>query len=321
MLEDEYRRACRLNHLAVKTEKTYWRFILRFIKFHNIKHPAEMGTPEIELFLKHLAHDRKLSLSSQELAFNSLLFLYRRVIKKEFKVVKDYRVKRPQTLPTVLSKEEVFLIIDGFDGVFQLITKLLYGCGLRKNEGLRLRVNDIDFSKQLISIRGGKGQKDRFVPLPETLIEPLQQHLKKVERLFSRDVKNKFNGCVLPDSIRNKKPQSAFEFNWQYIFPAKSLITKTSMRYHLHESTYDKALQAVVKETEIKKRIYPHVFRHSFATHLLEAGYDIAYVSELLGHSDIRTTKIYTRITINKQNYKSPLDSFALKIYKIKEAV
>ncbi len=321
MLKDDFIAQCRLNHFSPKTEKAYWNFILQFILFHNKKHPGQLGRNEIEQFLKHLAVEKKLSLSSQNLAFNSLLFLYKKVLKQKFYIRKDYRVKRPKLLPTVLTQSEVKQLIDLFEGAPKLITELLYGCGMRKNEALKLRLNDIDLGNKIIYIKSAKGNKDRIAIIPETLIGKLQQQIIRVENLFKRDLKRNFTGCVLPVRIGNKNPEAARELKWQYLFPAKDLIKKINVRYHMHESTYDKILQSVVKESDIRKRISAHTFRHSFATHLLEAGYNLRLIQELLGHSSITTTMIYTHITQTQiKDFVSPLDKIENKqpnIYRI----
>lgn len=322
MLQDDFKAVCRINHFAKNTEEIYWSFTRQYILFHNKKHPAEMGAPEMEAFIKHLANDKKLSTSSQNLAFNSLVFLYKKVLKKKFKIKKDWRTKTPLHLPTVLSKEETFQLIDLFDGVPKLISEILYGCGLRKTEALKLRINDIDFANGNFIIRAAKGEKDRLVPIPVLIIEKLKTHLAKVEKLYYKDIRHNYNGCVLPDSVQNKNPNAAKELQWQYVFPAKDLIKENRKRYHIHPSTYDKILSSVAKESGIKKRIHAHVFRHSFATHLLEAGYPLNYIQELLGHANISTTMIYTHVTTKtKQTYQSPLDVQVLKIYRLREAI
>ena len=328
MLRDDFIAACRYNHFSDRTIKSYWMFAKDFIFFNGKKHPELMGNAEIVKYLIHLANEKKLSLSTQNLAFNALSFLYKKVLKKHFRIAKDYRVKRPQLLPSVLSQSEVKTIIDLFEGTPKLITELLYGCGMRKNEALKLRLNDIDLGNKIIYIKSAKGNKDRIVPIPETLIAKLQNQILKVENLYRRDLKHNYAGCVLPISVENKNPQAAKELKWQYLFPAKDLArqrwasSSCRKRYHLHESTYDKILHAVVIESGIKKRISAHTFRHSFATHMLEAGYNLRLIQELLGHSSITTTMVYTHVTQTQiKDYHSPLDAIAekreLNIYRI----
>lgn len=323
MLKDDFHSICRLNHFSAETEKTYWSFCKQFILYHQKKHPAELGKEHIEQFIKYLAVERKTSYATQNLAFNALLFLYKKVIKKKFKLTKDYRIAKPQTLPTVLSHDEVINIINLFEGVPKLITELLYGCGMRKNEALGLRVNDVDLENKIIYIRHAKGCKDRIAIIPETLIDNLKNQILKVENLHQKDLRRKFNGAVLPEAIQNKNLECGLELQWQYLFPAKDLIKDSRKRYHIHESTYDKILKSIVKESGINKRISAHTFRHSFATHLLEKGYTLRLIQELLGHKSITTTMVYTHVTQTQiKDYVSPLDWQvkeypALKIYKI----
>ena len=192
MLEDDFRATCKYNHFSIKTENTYWSFSKQFILFHNKRHPAEMAGPEIEQFLKHLASEKKLSLSTQNLAFNSLLFLYKKVLKKKIRISKNYRVKKPLLLPTVLSLQEIKQILDHFEGVPKLITEILYGCGMRKNEALSLRLNDVDLGNKIIYIKSAKGNKDRMAVMPETLVGKLQQQMIRVENLYRKDCAKKY---------------------------------------------------------------------------------------------------------------------------------
>jgi integron integrase len=322
MLKDDFHTACRLNHFAKSTEENYWSFCKQFILFHKKQHPANLGKEQIEQFLKHLAVDRKLSYASQSLAFNALLFLYRKVLHKKFKVSKDFRTAKSILMPTVLSKKEVFVIINMMEGTPKLITQLLYGCGMRKSEALHLRVNDVDLQNKIIYIRNAKGCKDRIAMIPDMLISKLTDQIKLVEKIFERDTRKKFNGAVLSESILHKTPECAFQLQWQYLFPSKDLITQSRKRYHIHASSYDKILQTVVKESGINKKISAHTFRHSFATHLLEQGYNLKLIQELLGHKSITTTMVYTHVTQTQiKGYVSPLDNYEqkqeLKIYKI----
>ena len=274
-----------------------------------------MGQQEIESFLKHLAAERKLSLSTQNIAFNALFFLYKKVLKKKIKIKKTYRNNKPQLLPSVLTKEEVTTIISKFEGTYKLITQLLYGCGMRKNEVLKLRLNDIDIGNKIIYIKNAKGQKDRIAPIPESLIDTLRNHMLSVEKKYQKDIKQKYYGVVLPDSIANKNSNAAFELQWQYLFPAVNLIKDCRKRYHIHESTYDKTLKKIAIESGIQKRIHAHTFRHSFATHLLESGFNLRMIQELLGHKNIVTTMVYTHVTQTQiRNYESPLDTLNNRI-------
>ncbi len=324
MLKDDFIAQCKLNHFSENTIDNYWGWVERFCRFHLPMRPENYTSAEVEKFLKHIATELNLSLSSQNLAFNSLLFLYKKALKKKFHIRKDYRVKRPKLLPTVLTKEETKTIIDLFEGIPKLITELLYGCGMRKSEALKLRLNDIDLGNKLIYIKSAKGDKDRITPIPESLISKLQNQMLRVENLYRKDLKHSFSGCILPASIENKNSGASKELRWQYLFPAKDLIKSCRKRYHIHESTYDKVLHFVVKESGINKKISAHTFRHSFATHLLEAGHNLRLIQELLGHSNIKTTMVYTHVTQKQiKDYCSPLDAIAdnpkptLKVYSI----
>lgn len=311
MFEDDFRKECRYNHLAINTEDNYWNYTKQYIIFHKKRHPENLGRMEIEQFLKYLASGRKLSLATQDLAYSALKFLYRKVLKMKFKIDKNYRVHKPLILPTILTKEEANMIINLFEGQLNLVTKLLYGCGMRKNEALGLRLNDIDVGNKIIHIRQAKGDKDRIAYIPESTICELQNQVVRVENLYRKDIKQRFNGVILPVSIKNKNPQAAFELQWQFLFPAINLIKEIRQRYHVHESTYDKTLKKISLESGINKHIKSHCFRHSFATHLLEDGYPITLIQQLLGHKDIRTTMIYSHVTQKQiKDYKSPLDTF-----------
>ncbi|MFA5773034.1 MAG: integron integrase [Thermoplasmata archaeon] len=310
MLKDDFHAACRVNQLSEKTEESYFGYVKQFIKFNNIRQPEEMNAAKVENFIKYLAVDRKLSLATQELAFNSLVFLFKKVLKKKMKIRKDYRVKRPVLIPDVLTKNEVRTIIDLLSGRPKLITEILYGCGMRKSEVLSLRILNIDLGNGVINIKQSKGKKDRIAVIPKKLIEKLSDQIRRVKNLYEIDIKKNFNGCFLPDSLENKNPEAAKEFKWQYLFPAKDLVKDHRKRWHLHPSTYDKILKSVVNEAGINKRIHAHTFRHSFATHLIEDGYDIALVQQLLGHSDIRTTMVYNHTSQKRiRGYESPYDT------------
>lgn len=314
MLKDDFIETCKINRFSDKTIKTYWGFICGFIKHNNLEHPLKLANKNVEDYIKYLATERKLSYSSQNLAFMAILFLYKKVLKKNIRIKKDWRTKRPQRLPDYLTKEEIIKIIDGFDGQMKLITELLYGCGLRLNEVLSLRYKDVDLDGGNIFVKASKGDKDGILPLPKTIIEKLRSHLIRVERLFERDIKQKFNGCILPDAIQNKVPSSSLELAWQYIFPAKNLIKACKKRYHLHQSTYSKELKRVAKEVGINKRIYPHLARHSYITHLNEAGYPLTYIQQLARHSNIQITHRYIHTTQQTiSGYVSPLDALVKK--------
>ena len=300
-LLDQVREVIRRKHYSRSTEKTYVLWIKRFIFFHQKRHPREMGEREIEAFLSSLAIQRKLSASTQNQAFNALLFLYRQVLHKELEEsIQAVRAKRPQRIPTVLSREEAQRIIAAMEGVNKLVVQVLYGGGLRLMECLRLRVKDIDFELNQIVIHDGKGQKSRRTMLPEAIQEPLQIHLQRVLILHQADLKKGYGRVVLPGALARKYPRAETEWGWQFVFPAKTMYreqeTGKRRRHHLHSSQIQRALKRAVATAGIVKPAHCHTFRHSFATHLLEAGYDIRTVQELLGHKDVSTTMIYTHV-------------------------
>jgi integron integrase len=300
-LLDQVRDLLRLRHYAIRTEQAYLDRIKRFILFHNKRHPREMGVTEIEAFLTYLALQRNVAASTQNQARSALLFLYRHVLHQDLPALdKVVQANRPERLPTVLTREEVQQVIDQVNGTHQLMVKLLYGSGLRLLECLRLRVKDIDFAKRQIMVREGKGDKDRVTMLPATLIHPLQRHLATVKLLHTQDLAKGYGAVYLPYALAVKYPNAPTEWAWQYIFPAdKHSVDPRSgqtRRHHYLESTLQKAVRQAALRTGIPKPISCHTFRHSFATHLLEAGYDIRTVQELLGHADVATTMIYTHV-------------------------
>jgi integron integrase len=313
-LLDQVREIIRRKHYARSTEKTYVLWIKRFILFHQKQHPREMGEREIEAFLTSLAIQRNVSASTQNQAFNALLFLYRHVLHIELEEsIQAVRAKRPQRLPTVLSREEARRVIAAMEGVEKLVVQVLYGGGLRLMECLRLRVKDIDFELNQIVVHDGKGQKSRRTMLPEAIQEPLQTHLQRVRILHQADLKKGYGKVVLPGALTRKYPRAETEWGWQYVFPAKTMYqekeTGKRRRHHLHPSQIQRALKRAVATAGIAKPAHCHTFRHSFATHLLEAGYDIRTVQELLGHKDVSTTMIYTHV-LNRGGLavRSPLD-------------
>lgn len=313
-LFDQLREAIRIKHYAYSTEKTYVHWAKRYILFHNKRHPAEMGAQEIEAFLSHLAQEGNASASTQNQAFNALLFLYRNVLHLELEApLHALRAKRSQHLPTVLSKNEVSQVLSAMQGLHQLMAQLLYGCGLRLMECLRLRVKDIDFEQSQIVVREGKGEKDRVTMLPASLVEPLKAQIAFVTRQHERDLLDGYGSVELPFALARKYPNADKELAWQYIFPSDRLSTDPRSgivrRQHLDPSGLQRAVKAAVKLANIGKPVSPHTFRHCFATHLLEAGYDIRTVQELLGHKDVKTTMIYTHV-LNRgpKAVRSPLD-------------
>jgi integron integrase len=304
----------RLKHYSYKTEKSYINWIKRYIIFHGKRHPREMGGKEIEEFLTHLAVEENVAASTQNQALNAILFLYKEVLKQELDLKVDaVRAKRSKYLPTVLTKEEVLAIINNLSGVYQLVVKLLYGTGLRQTECLQLRVKDLDFAQQQLTIRDTKGMESRVTMLPTSLIEELQLHLQIVKRQHQQDLEKGYGSVYLPFALERKYKNADREWIWQFVFPSDRISqdprSKIIRRHHLHESGLQKALKQAVKTAGVNKRVSCHTFRHSFATHLLQNGYDIRTVQELLGHKDVKTTMIYTHV-LNRggRGVRSPLD-------------
>jgi integron integrase len=312
-LLDLVRQAIRIKHYSYRTEQTYVAWIKRYILFHNKRHPKDMGVAEVQAFLSHLAIVDNVAASTQNQALSALLFLYKFVLDQELESVDALRAKRSRYLPTVLTKQEVQIVINQLTGEHKLLVQLLYGTGLRLSEVLSLRVKDIDFSYQQIVVRDTKGQKSRVTMLPATLTPFLQAHLKRVHCLHERDLENGYGKVYLPFALERKYPSAATEWIWQYIFPSIGLSkdprSGVIQRHHLHESGLQKAIKRAVYQAKIDKKVGCHTFRHSFATHLLQNGYDIRTVQELLGHKDVKTTMIYTHV-MNRggRGVISPLD-------------
>jgi len=313
-LLDQMRQAMRTRHYSYRTEKTYIGWMKRFIFFHGKHHPAEMGEAEIGQFLSSLARDSKVSASTQNQALNALLFLYRAVLHKEIGYVNGVvRAKRPRRLPVVLTRQEVRLILGQLPGLDWIMAMLLYGAGLRLMECLRLRVKDLDFSRGEIRVRSGKGDKDRVTMLPSAVIEPLRRHLEQVKQQYEADVRSGSAGVPLPYALGRKYPNAAKAWGWYWVVPASKLSVDRSSgatwRYPLHESVLQKAVKEAVQKAGLSKPATCHTLRHSFASHLLEDGYDIRTVQELLGHKDVSTTMIYTHV-LNKggRGVASPAD-------------
>jgi integron integrase len=314
-LLDQVREQLRLKHYSYRTEETYLHWIKRFILFHKKRHPNEMGDDEIRAFLIHLAEKEQVATSTQNQAFSALLFLYRHVLHKELTVdFKSIGASRSKHLPTVLTKEETQKVIDYLNREYQLIAKLLYGSGLRVTECLRLRVKDIDFDYKTVTIYDGKGEKDRVTILPESLIPLLKVQLERVRRIYESDKKAQLSGVSMPSSaLARKYPNASREWPWQYVFPASDYSseprTGEKLRHHIHPSNIQKAVRQAARRAGVDKPVSPHTFRHCFATHLLQNGYDIRTVQELLGHKDVRTTMIYTHVLQRGGlAVKSPLD-------------
>ena len=313
-LLDQVRNKIRLKHYSIRTEQTYVDWIRRFILFHNKRHPVEMGATEVEAFLTHLAVVGKVAASTQNQARSALLFLYKEVIGQELPWMDDITsAQRPQRLPVVLTVSEVKAILERLPGTHQLLARLLYGTGMRLMEGFRLRVKDLDFDQHQIMIRDGKGFKDRITMLPATLIEPLQQHLLRVKALHDADLQQGYGSVYLPNALERKYPNAHREWYWQYVFPSRNLSVDprsgVTRRHHADEKGLQRAMQQAARDIGLTKHATPHTLRHSFATHLLQSGYDIRTVQELLGHSDVSTTMIYTHV-LNRggKGVISPLD-------------
>ncbi len=313
-LLDQVRDLLRVKHYSMSTEKTYIHWIKRFILFHGKRHPLEMAEEEIGAFLTHLAVKEKVAASTQNQALSALLFLYRKVLNREFGWLDNVeRAKRSKRLPVVFTKEEVLAVLNRLDGVKCLMANLLYGAGLRLMECVRLRVKDVDFGYEQITIRNAKGRKDRLTVLPEALIDDLRRHLAKVKSLHDQDLKEGFGRVYLPFALERKYPNANRDWGWQYVFPAskRSIDPRSGVerRHHIQERALQRAVRQAIRNAGIHKGGSCHAFRHSFATHLLEDGYDIRTVQELLGHKDVRTTMIYTHV-INKggRGVRSPLD-------------
>jgi integron integrase len=314
-LLDQVRNAIRLKQYSYQTEKQYLHWIKRYILFHNKKHPASMGTAHIESFLTHLAVEDQVAASTQNQALNALLFLYKNILHQEFdEPIDAVRAKRPRRLPTVLTKEETTLVLDCLTGTKRLMAQLLYGSGLRVSEVVRLRIKDLDLSTLQILVRCGKGDVDRITVLSERLLPGLKSHLRRIKRCHERDLDKGLGFVYLPPALERKYPHASREWVWQYVFPANhpSTCPRTGVRrrHHLHPSTLQKAIRKAAQLTRIPKHVTCHTLRHSFATHMLENGYDIRTVQELLGHKNLKTTMIYTHV-LNRGGLavRSPLDS------------
>ena len=313
-LLDQVRDRIRVKHYSIRTETQYVQWIKRFILFHGKRHPSELGAAEVEAFLTHLAVDGHVSASTQNQALSALLFLYKEVLAVDLPWLDNVvRAKRPQRLPVVLTRSEVRAVLVRMKGVHGLMANMLYGTGMRLMECVRLRVKDVDFERGEILIRDGKGGKDRVTMLPSSVVAGLQAHLEQRRALFEDDKRIGKTDVFLPDALARKYPNAATEWCWQYIFPSGSYSVDprsgVERRHHIDEKLLQRAMKKAVQMAGIAKPATPHTLRHSFATHLLEAGYDIRTVQELLGHSDVSTTMIYTHV-LNKggRGVLSPLD-------------
>lgn len=310
----EFENACARKNLSIRTERTYWHWIKRFGDWCK-KHPAENRQQRIIDFLTYLAKNRELAQSSQSIALNAIKFLYADVLQTTMGDVSQFtRSTRPQRVPEVLSRDDTLRVINQLTGTKRIMVSLLYGSGLRLRELLNLRVKDIDLQRQAVTVRQGKGKKDRATMLPANLVEPLRQHIEDVRRLHKIDLQNGYGRAKLPGALARKTPRAQTEFGWQFLFPASRISEDPRQkgafyRHHLHATAVSKSIKAAARSARIDKRITAHTFRHCFATHLLEAGADIRTVQELLGHSHLETTQIYTHVTTTGAiGTLSPLD-------------
>jgi integron integrase len=313
-LLDQVRDVIRRKHYSFRTEQIYLDWIRRFILFHGKKHPREMAEAEITEFLTFLAREGKVAASTQNQALSALLFLYKEVLRQEIGWLDQVeRVKKPARLPVVLTKDEVGKIFAHLHGTHRLMAGLLYGSGLRLMECVRLRVKDVDFGYSQVLVREGKGGKDRVTMLPVNLARPLERHLQKIKAQHEEDLEAGFGSVYLPTALERKYPNAQREWRWQYVFPSARISmdprSQAKRRHHVEESSLQLAVKKAVRASGIAKPATCHSLRHSFATHLLENGYDIRTLQELLGHKDVSTTMIYTHV-LNKPGLgvKSPLD-------------
>jgi len=315
-LLDQVREIIRVKHYSIRTEQAYVQWIRRYILYHGKRHPRDMGAKEVSAFLSSLAITAKVAASTQNQALNAILFLYREVLKISLPWLEDVqRAKRPKHLPVVLTRDEVKRTLAVLEGTVWLMAALTYGAGLRLMECLRLRVKDLELDRGEVLIRDGKGQKDRISMLPRNLCDPLRTHLAKVRQVHEGDLQAGFGRVYLPFALDRKYPNADREWGWQYVFPSARLSVDPrsgiERRHHCDPSVLQRALRQAIRDAHIVKPASVHTLRHSFATHLLESGYDIRTVQELLGHADVKTTMIYTHV-LNRggRGVVSPLDNF-----------
>jgi integron integrase len=317
-LLDLVRERIRVKHFSYRTEKAYIAWIRRFIHFHHLRHPAEMGGPEVEAFLTHLAVEGEVAAATQAQALAALLFLYRQVLNVELPWLDNVvRAHRPQRLPVVLTRREVQAVIGGLRGDYWLIASLLYGSGLRLMEAVRLRFKDVDVGRKMLLVRDGKGAKDRVTLLPDSLLQPLTLQLRRVREWHELAKTGGYGGVELPHALERKYPGAHLDLAWQYVFPAdepsRDPRTGAWRRHHVNEASVQRRVREAIRAARIERPASCHTLRHCFATHLLEQGYDIRTLQELLGHSDVRTTQIYTHVMQKgSMGVVSPLDSVAV---------
>jgi len=306
----------KIEHYSVNTERTYCDWIKQFVKFHCLQTRESLfveAENKVEKFLTYLATEREVAASTQNQAFNALVFLYKRVLEMPLENVRATRSRKEARIPVVLTREEVKQVLPLLDGVPELVVKLLYGSGLRITEAVRLRVQDLDFGFKQVTVRNGKGMKDRVTPFPETLTGPLHNHLEKMKMIHEKDLMQGYGTVYLPYALDKKYPNAEREWNWQFVFPGRSLSkdprSGTIRRHHVDQSVINKAIKKAVRKLGIYKKVSAHTFRHSFATHLLQRGTDIRTIQSLLGHKDLETTMIYTHVLKQGgEGVVSPLD-------------
>jgi len=315
-LLDIVRDKIRFKHYSFSTEKTYVYWIKHYIFFHSKKHPVDMGKYEIEQFLTSLAIKNKVSPSTQNQAFSAILFLYKEVLGVDMSEwnIQALRAQERKHIPTVLTKEEVIQILENLNGIYHLVVSLMYGCGLRMSEVLNFRVKDIDFGFNKVYVWDSKSLKDRTIPLPQKLKERLKLQITDVERLHNQDLKDGYGTVYIPFAFDKKSPNAKYELKWQFLFPmnkvSKDPRSATIRRHHIHPKTLTRNIKNASQKLKLHKRVTSHIFRHSYATHLLQAGVDLRSIQELLGHKSVETTMIYTHVVaeMNKNNIVSPLD-------------
>jgi integron integrase len=314
-LLDQVRNAIRVRHYSIRTEEAYVQWIKRYIYFHEKRHPKDMGETHVNQFLSHLAVKGRVAASTQNQALCALVFLYRHVLQKELGAFGDIvRARRPARLPEVLTREEIQRLMTHMDGIYRLMAALMYGAGLRLMETVRLRVKDVDFGYNRINVRDGKGGKDRVTMLPQSIKPALENHLVETRTIFQFDRQEKIDGVYMPSALARKYPQASVSWAWQYVFPSSTLSidprSGLRRRHHIYNRSVQRAVSTAARKARIHKKVGCHTLRHSFATHLIEQGYDIRTVQELLGHKSIKTTQIYTHV-LNRggQGVLSPADS------------
>lgn len=300
-LLEEVRQSLRVRHYSLRTEQSYIYWIRYFIRFHRMRHPGTMSKEHVEAFLTYLAVNKKVSPSTQNQALSAILYLYKHVLKIKLPWLDNVvRAKRKKFIPVVFTREEVKALLAQFDGTYWLLFSLIYGAGLRISECVSLRVKDVDFHYKQLVIRDSKGSQDRVSVLPAPLIEPLRDHLARVKELHKQDLENGYGDVYLPYALKRKYPNADKEWHWQYVFPSRNIATDPRSgrrrRHHIYEKSLSRVIKRAMRKAGIYKPASTHTLRHSFATHLLEDGYDIRTVQELMGHKDVKTTQIYTHV-------------------------